>query len=321
MDAAIGVAAGTAVSRRYSCAATSQAQGEPVLGTASTTSGYLLVEEPGPWGAGGVPSSRLGESATAALRSVAAAGSSKLLLVRRPVRQRPEPAERTLFKVTCSRGAESVLSRTCAPGDVVAAAADDDGWQPSDEPLLLVCTHGRKDWDCAHRGRPLAAAIAEHAPEATWESSHVGGCRFAANALALPTGHAYGRVDADDAAELVAAVRERRVVPRLLRGRSTDPMLVQAADVHARSALGRDAADDLVPLSADPLDEAGGRWRVVLADSAAAGGPAAGGRVVVELRLGHVGRAQRLTCSAAQEQYARTWELVDLRVDPPPPSP
>jgi hypothetical protein len=293
-----------------------------VLGTASTTAGFLLVEEPGPWGLGGVPSSRIGDEGTAALRAQAAAASLKLLLVRRPLRQRPEAGGRTLFSVTCTRGRERVLTRTCAPDEVVEAAGDEHGWERHDGPLLLVCTHGRKDWDCAHRGRPLAQAIAEHAPEATWESSHVGGCRFAANVLVLPTGHAYGRVDAADAAELTAAVRDRRVVPRLLRGRSTDPMVVQAADVHARLALGREAADELVPVRADPLDEAGEQWRIVLADPAP---PAPGGRrgrggaVAVEVRLGHMGRAQRLTCSAAGEQYARTWQLVDLRVLPPSP--
>jgi len=177
-------------------------------------------------------------------------------------------------------------------------------------PLLLVCTHGRKDWDCAHRGRPLAAAVAEHEPGGTWECSHLGGCRFAANLLSLPTGHTYGRVDAEDAADLVGAVRAGRVLPRLLRGRSTDPMVVQAADVHARLALGLDDAADVVPAGARRLDGSGEHWLITLAARD-------GAQVRVELRRGHVGHAQRLTCGAAQEQYARTWEVLALSTSPP----
>ena len=48
------------------------------------------------------------------------------------------------------------------------------------EPMLLVCTHGVHDTCCAVRGRPVAAALARRWPEATWECSHVGGDRFAA---------------------------------------------------------------------------------------------------------------------------------------------
>lgn len=307
-----------------------------MLGTASGALGFLLVEEPGPWGLGAVPASRLGPEVTGALRAGAAARSEKLLLVRRPeTRGRPgAPDRRTLFRAWCERGQERVLTRTCAAGDVAAAADDEAGWEPYDGPLLLVCTHGRKDWCCALRGRPLAQAVAAHEPEGTWECSHLGGCRFAGNLLVLPTGHVYGRVDAADAGELVAAVRRGRVVPRSLRGRSTDAMVVQAADVHARLELGRDGADDLVPVRADrlPADERTGvdRWRITLAGApesrgaaapapggaAPAAGPAVGPRVAVELRLGHVAEAQRLTCGAEQEQYARTWEMTGLRVLP-----
>ena len=62
-----------------------------------------------------------------------------------------------------------------------------------------VCTHGRHDACCAERGRPVAAALAAAHPEQTWEVSHIGGDRFAANVLVLPDGLYYGRVSAADA--------------------------------------------------------------------------------------------------------------------------
>ncbi len=271
------------------------------------------MEEPGPWGPGGVPASRLGETTTAALRRVAEGHRSRLLLVRRPGAERRSPADRTLFLARCVRGREQVLTRRCAVEDVAAAAADDAGWVVHEGPVFLVCTHGRKDWCCALRGRPLARAFAEAQPEGTWECSHLGGCRFAANVLSLPTGHAYGRVDAADVEELTAAVARGAVVPRLLRGRCTDAMVVQAADVHARLALGLERADGLVPASGQRLDPAGERWRITFDTVSTTAGTGAG-RVDVEVRLGHVASPQRLTCGAVEEQYARTWELVDVRV-------
>lgn len=281
-----------------------------MLGTASPTRGWLLVEEPGPWGPGAVPFSRIGDAATAALRATAASLSSRLLLVRRPAEHHHrDPDDRTLFRVTCTRGREQVLVRRCAPDEVAAAAAEETGWERSDDPLLLVCTHGRKDWCCALRGRPTAAALSALEPDATWECSHLGGDRFAATVLHLPSGVTCGRVGVEDAAELVAALRAGRAPARLLRGRCCDALPVQAADAHARLALGRDALDDLRPTAARCDDEASQTWTVTLAGVSS-------GLVDVTVRRGHVQRVQRLTCGAAEEQHARTWDLVHLVVHP-----
>lgn len=303
-----------------------------MLGTASPTRGYLLVEEPGPWGPGGVPSSRLGDAATASLKEAATAMGAKLLLVRRPgtsvLRAGSAGAggddQRVLMRVSVRRGRERVIARTCPVAEVVEAARSREGWHDldtSDGGPLLVCTHGRKDWCCARRGRPLAAALAELAPLRVWECSHLGGDRFAANLLSLPTGWTYGRVDVDDAAAVVAETAAGRVVPSLLRGRSCDAMVVQAADVLARQELALVDAADLVPVSAAREGEHGDApWRVVFdgAGSSGAGGDAGGdgggdgGRLEVRVRQRHVEDPQRLTCGASTEQHARTWELLGL---------
>src|SRR5690606_7696048 len=65
-----------------------------------------------------------------------------------------------------------------------------------DDSLFCVCTHGRHDACCAERGRPVAAALEAAHPEQTWEVSHIGGDRFAANMVVLPHGLYYGRLDA-----------------------------------------------------------------------------------------------------------------------------
>ena len=79
------------------------------------------------------------------------------------------------------------------------------GFEPVEGPLFLVCTHGRRDVCCAERGRPLAQALAAAFPEPTWESSHVGGDRFAGNVVAFPHGLYLGRVRPDEAARVARA--------------------------------------------------------------------------------------------------------------------
>ncbi|WP_432493935.1 sucrase ferredoxin [Kineococcus gypseus] len=282
--------------------------------------GYLLVEEPGPWGPGAVPASRLGAELTAALGAAAAARGVKLLLVRRPDAAGRDPAgERRVFLADCRRGRTRLLTRRAPVEDLARAAADPHGWEEAPGPLLLVCTHGRKDWCCAVRGRPVVTALAALDAEVVWECSHLGGDRFAPTVLALPGGAVHGHLAPDDAPALLAAVRAGRVLPDRLRGRCGDAVVVQAAEGHVRLLLGEDRLDAFTPLRAERLpaepsrssgspepDGPAGpeRWRVRF--------DAGGTPLEVDLRAGRA-PAQRLTCSAGTEQSARTWELEELR--------
>nr|WP_240895005.1 sucrase ferredoxin [Kineococcus siccus] len=200
------------------------------------------------------------------------------------------------------------MTRRAAVTDLADAVAAEAGWRPHAEPLLLVCTHGRKDWCCAVRGRPVAAALAELAPELVWECSHLGGDRFAASVLALPSGVLHGRVGPADAPDLLAALREDRVLVDLLRGRTCDPVLVQAADVLVRRARGLDAVDGFRAVRAEPVAGDDGTWRVHV--------EAAGTALVAVVREGRA-PAHRLTCSATAPNHARTWDLVALEDAPP----
>jgi (2Fe-2S) ferredoxin len=94
--------------------------------------------------------------------------------------------------------------------------------------------------------------IAAQYPEFTWECSHLGGDRFAATMLVLPEGLCYGRVDATDAAGLVRLYLDGRLDHRFLRGRTSLPHAVQAAQHFVRDAYGDDRIDALHPLSVEP---------------------------------------------------------------------
>ena len=148
---------------------------------------------------------------------------------------------------------DAELAHLVAPFDDAATG----GWHEHDGPLYLVCTHGRHDRCCALRGRPVAQALGRVEPERTWECTHIGGDRFAANVVVLPYGLYYGGVTPATAADLVAATERGEVVPDLLRGRSSSPVAVQTAEHHARAVRPEvgPGVDALVPLDRSVGDD------------------------------------------------------------------
>ena len=65
---------------------------------------------------------------------------------------------------------------------------------------LCVCTHGRYDQCCAKFGYQLFDTLRESISDTDpsieiWESSHIGGHRFAPTMLDMPSGKMYGRVE------------------------------------------------------------------------------------------------------------------------------
>ena len=78
----------------------------------------------------------------------------------------------------------------------------------------------------------------ERWPGATWECSHVGGDRFAANLVVLPDGACYGNLDADTAVDVVSRTSQGRVDVDHLRGISTQPPVAQAAVAAALRRFG-----------------------------------------------------------------------------------
>jgi len=122
--------------------------------------------------------------------------------------------------------------------DLAALAAGQSlGLERREEPLFCVCTHGRHDPCCAERGRPVAAALTGSHPDRTWECSHIGGDRFAGNMVVLPYGLYYGRVDAESAQRVATAHLAGRLDLDSVRGRSSLPMPVQAAEIALRRSL------------------------------------------------------------------------------------
>jgi hypothetical protein len=236
---------------RLGCAAESVARGEPLHATASRVTRWLLIEQPGPWGREALLESRLEPRVAHTLRSKARRLKVRVVLIRRPTRR--EPDRRRAYLVRTHREGSwvarydvespdelehvelSLLDRAEPPPDALTAPGT----------LRLVCTNGRHDPCCADNGRPVVRALVDEAVEEVWESSHVGGDRFAANLVFLPQGIYYGRVPPEDAARLIREVEEGRVDLTHYRGRSCDQPLVQAAEIFLREELGERRLDAL----------------------------------------------------------------------------
>lgn len=294
---------------RFRCSVASVERDEPITGTASGVTRWLLVEQESPWGPSSFPESALGPELSRAVQRQARELGARALLVRRtstgPAGNAPA---RRVWVVDTAPGRERVLTRLVGDASELAALPRREGWQRSDAPLILVCAHGRHDTCCAVEGRPLAQAIARLAPEETWKCSHVGGDRFAPNVVVLPSGLYYARVPVDDAADLVAAMYAGRVREPWLRGRSGLSPAVQVAQHHARARTGLDGVGDLLPLAEEPVGEPG-VTRVVL--DAGPRGP-----IEVVLQRGTSTERQVLTCHAAVPHRVPTWDLVSLHVGP-----
>ena len=109
-------------------------------------------------------------------------------------------------------------------------------------PMCLVCVHGRRDRCCALHGSAVFRAVQAHGVD-VWQTSHLGGHRFAACALWLPDGLMYGRLRAEDAGAFVAA-RQAGEIGELssFRGRCGYDRPTQAAEIFLRKRLGEQAA-------------------------------------------------------------------------------
>ena len=288
--------------KRPPCSDQSLARNDPMYGTASAGLSWALLELSGAWGhsaflhSAAIIDPDLGR---AIARRVEAAGI-RIAAIRRPGRRSATPRWRW-FIAESGEGCEALYSGEVSdPREYLGLALDGSDGELSTDPLVAVCAHGKHDQCCAVRGRSATAAIAAQYPELTWECSHLGGDRFAATMLVLPEGLCYGRVDSTDSAELVHLYLDGRLDNRFLRGRTSLPHAVQAAQYFAREASRDDRIHALPPLDVQRSEH---KIRVVLAG---ASGPL---EVVLAEELSE---PLLSTCQASVAGRVRTFVLVSM---------
>jgi hypothetical protein len=253
----------TPVPSATTCSATSALLDEPLAGTAPTATGWLAIEQPGPWGARALIESHIDPVLGKELNHRAAEVGVRVALIRRPghhALDTPRPPRRVLLAGT-RPGAAALRELTVdEPADLLdldfaalAAGTSTEG-RAHPAPVLLICTNAKRDQCCAILGRALTVeavgliAATESAEPIIWEADHLGGHRFAPTAVILPTGYMYGRLDAETAIAALRGAAHDHVVLDRCRGRSTWSREGQAAELALRSRLGDFAADSVVVL-------------------------------------------------------------------------
>lgn len=265
-----------------SCSQWSLDLAEPLAGTASTTRGYLAIEQSGAWGRNALAESAVDSEVAAELQSRLDAQGLSALLIRRPGRSpdRTHQQGHQVFAAVLGESPVTVSFRVASVQDLVELdwthfqAATLTALHPEaaeiTAPVALVCAHAKRDRCCALRGRALASDLAQRLPAGTtravadrhgtgpgtssstspdstgyeviWECSHLGGHRLAPTAVLLPAGAVYGRLDGPGLTAAYRAAESGQVLAPLLRGMARYARPLQTAEIAVRTAAGIDDA-------------------------------------------------------------------------------
>ncbi|MFZ0322953.1 MAG: sucrase ferredoxin [Actinomycetes bacterium] len=262
------------------CSEGARERGEPWVGTAPEATVWLAVEQPGPWGRHALHHSHLPTDVADALAATEtradASGGVSVQLIRRPGAHPDRAANRRrqVF-VSCVApgrrwlvGAELDDIHDLLSLDIGATVDDALQGQPPvwatpvALPVALVCTNGRRDRCCAVRGRVSSADAAAQRPGQVWESSHLGGHRFAPVALVLPLGVVLGEAESSVVVDALDAAAGGRLVTDNMRGTTTGPPPAQVAELALRNDLGLRNVDDVLGATVEQLSTH--RWLVHL---------------------------------------------------------
>ena len=291
------------VANRALCATVSTASHESLTATASRIDNWIVLEYRALWDRDVLGASRFTPELKAHLREqLHALAPARLLFVKKP--ERRAYGRRHVWVV--EGGGRALLpARGRPPGGppglrLRRGPRRRAPGMPVNHPLLVVCTHGKRDRCCAKNGGPLHDAL-RHETESSWvwQSTHVGGDRFAGNVVMLPHGLYYGRVE-PDVQELLEAHASGRIDMEHYRGRAAHSFPVQAAEHAIRESEG------LVGSTTS-------------SSSASARSTTAGGSVPQGCRRARGGRRLRalgepvfLTCGAAEPRRARHYFATAL---------
>ncbi len=228
----------------FYCSDCSRRLGEQAFGTTAQVDVWLMLVYYGPWTAKAVSDNNLPAEVLTHLNTPLPGYKPRLQLIRREMLDLNELI--AFFVAVVDPLAPRLYafhldSYTDLLGiDLAAIAAGDPRYEAARraEPLLAVCTNGKRDRACAHHGLPVYRALVATGID-VWQTTHLGGHRFAGTALSLPFGVGYGYLNPEDAPALAAACRENRIDLAHLRGRSCFPAEVQAAEYFLRRETGR----------------------------------------------------------------------------------
>jgi hypothetical protein len=296
----------------FYCSALSREASEQPFGTASTADAWLLLEYSSAWGARAFQESLLTMPVKTHLKNaLKAVPRSRLLFIKQ---ERQTQDHLTLFTVRSTEtnasitrvklsGYEQLLNINLAVTLAGGQAAGGELWE---RPLFLVCTHGRRDKCCAKFGYALYKSLRADAGGDVWQSSHVGGDRFAANLICFPHGFFYAHVTADAGRQIISQYSQQTVSLNNYRGRCCYPSPIQAAEFFLRSEFGLGGINDVRFLDYVPIT--GNHWLVRFLSQQ----DGQTHEVYLKSQLSEF--QNPLTCQAREEKQVVQYSLSDYRL-------
>ena len=295
----------------FRCSDSSRGRDEPIFGTASFVRRWLLIEQPGAWGYDALSHSRFPLDVAEELKARTRKLGVRIILIRRGARLsnhkrqcyfvRTDEDNRYLAHMEL-KGPRELLDIDFSP---LLEGGTIEGARPHNDPIFLVCTHGRHDACCSIKGNIVSRLACNMPGFDAWECSHIGGDRFAATLVCFPDGLYYGRVEGSDVLGLMEGFTNRNISLEHFRGRSSFLFPVQAAEYFVRRETGLLGLDDLRFGGTEPVD--GGLGVVFdLAD---------GRYVEAEVTVTREG-SELLTCKSTTPDPIPRYELKKLDIRP-----
>lgn len=227
----------------FYCSELSRHAAEQTLGTASTGEVWVLLEYSRGWNPRAFEESDLSPRIKRHLsRTIKAIPRARLLFIKQ---ERARPFPLTLFVVRARERDPFIAKFHLESYDELLEVdlAEASAGKVADEsimrePLYLICTHGKRDKCCAKFGYALYKSLHTSVGESVWQSSHVGGDRFAANLICFPHGLFYGHVREETGDLIVKEYEQGRLVLDGYRGRACYGHAVQSAEFFIRRETG-----------------------------------------------------------------------------------
>ncbi len=238
-----------------------------MVGTASRVDAWFLLEYPGYWAPHPLEYSELDTSIKDYLSELLyTIPRSRLLFIK----QSTKPTRTIAFYVATTAMVRSSLYEFRLDSYLDLLKIDINGIlyglskydnHVVNSNLFLVCTHGVHDKCCAKFGFPLYQSIKDRRDIIVWQSSHVGGDRFAANLVCLPHGIYYGRVEKGDLETIIDTHNKNDIYLEKFRGRCCYGFVIQAAEHFLRMETREMALDEFRYVRSDNINI--NQWRVI----------------------------------------------------------
>lgn len=181
-------------------------------GTGLPYENYVLVECPPPWTSYDLESQSIPDNLRAIGEEIyqkPITWKYRILLIYNPAYRQSDRTRVLVFRKPNGFwngyvGKEFFVSDIKEVAPLARECFADEPWEPESSNIqtreILVCTHGQNDRCCARYGNPLYREALKIVSDLSldrvriWQTSHIGGHRFAPTAIDFPDGRYYGQI-------------------------------------------------------------------------------------------------------------------------------